>query len=85
MKPPFQSLTTGRRKPSGFAACSKFDEAKVRTVAKGQAAVIADLIVVKARMKSEVHGPLTPEQRATLQQMRESWKSYHEKENERKN
>ncbi len=53
----------------------QFDEAKVQAVAKGQAEIISQLIVEKARMKSRMYAVLTPEQRAKAEQMRESWKA----------
>ena len=85
MKTMAQSLKTGREQLIALVKSGKFDEVKAREIAKGQAAVIADLIVEKTRMMSRMYAVLTPEQRAKLQQMHEKWKSHHEKEYEQKN
>ena len=84
MKPLFQKLKDGRKQLIDVVKTGKFDEAKVRAIAKGQADIIADIIVEKARMKSRMYAVLTPEQRAKAEQMRESWKARHEKEHENK-
>jgi Spy/CpxP family protein refolding chaperone len=83
MKPLFQKLKAGRDQ---FRALPKgqFDEAKVRSIAKGQADIISELIVAKQRMKSRMYAVLTPEQRTKVEQMREKWKSRHEKEQKQK-
>jgi len=83
MKPLVQKLKAGRDQ---FRALPKgqFDEAKVRAIAKGQADIIADLIVEKQHMKSRIYAVLTPEQRTKAEQMHEKWKSHHQKEHEHK-
>jgi periplasmic protein CpxP/Spy len=79
MKPLFQQLKAGREQLRALPK-GQFDEAKVRTIAKGQADIITELIVEKQRMRSRFYAVLTPEQRAKAEQMREEWKSHHEKE-----
>jgi Spy/CpxP family protein refolding chaperone len=78
MKPLFQKLKDGRKQLIDVVKTGKFDEAKVRSVAKGQADIIADIIVEKARMKSRMYAVLTPEQRTKAEQMHEKWKADHE-------
>jgi Spy/CpxP family protein refolding chaperone len=49
-----------------------FDEAQARTVANQQAQIMSNLIVEKARTKSQIYAVLTPDQRAkALQLMQE--------------
>ncbi len=83
MKPLFQQLKAGREQLRALPK-AQFDEAKVRTIAKGQADTIADMIVARERMKSRIYAVLTPEQRTRVEQMREKCKSRHEKEQEHK-
>ena len=83
MKPLVQKLKAGREQLCALPK-GQFDEAKVRAIAKGQADIITELIVDKERMKSRIYGVLTQEQRAKVEQMREKWKSRHEKEQEDK-
>ena len=83
MKPLVQKLKAGRDQLRALPK-GQFDEAKVRAIAKGQADIITELIVEKQRMKSRMYAVLTPEQRAKVEQMREKWKSRHEKEQEHK-
>lgn len=79
IKPLFKSLKQGRMQLRGLVKSAKFDEAKAQSIAKGQAAIIANIIVERTRMKSRMYAVLTPEQRTTLQQMHEKWKARHEK------
>jgi len=83
MKPFVEKLKAGRDQLRALPM-GQFDEAKVRAVAKGQADIRTELIVEKQRMKSRIYGVLTQEQRAKVEQMREKWKSRHEKEQEDK-
>jgi len=83
IKPLFQQLKAGRDQLRALPK-GQFDEAKVRSIAKGQADTIADMIVAKERMKSRMYAVLTPEQRTKVEQMREKWKSHHEKEQKHK-
>ncbi len=77
MKPLFQQLKAGRDELKALRKSGTFDEAKVRSIAKGQADTIIELIVTKERIKSKVYAVLTPEQRTKAQELRESWKARH--------
>jgi len=79
IKPLVQKLKAGRDELRALPM-GQFDEAKVRAIAKGQADIRTELIVEKHRMKSRIYGVLNQEQRAKVEQMREKWKSRHEKE-----
>jgi Spy/CpxP family protein refolding chaperone len=83
MKPLVLKLKAGREQLCALPK-GQFDEAKVRAIAKGQADIITELIVDKERMKSRIYAVLTPEQRTKVEQMREKWKSHHEKEQKHK-
>ena len=83
MKPLVQKLKEGREQLRALPK-GQFDEAKVRTIAKGHADIITELSVEKQRMKSRIYAVLTPEQRTKVEQMREKWKSHHEKEQKHK-
>ncbi len=83
MKPLVQKLKAGREQLRALPK-GQFDEAKVRSIAKGQTNIITELIVEKQRMKSRIYAVLTPDQRAKVEQMREKCKSHHEKEHEHK-
>ena len=48
-------------------------------IAKGQADILTELTVAKERMESRIYALLTPEQRAKAEEIRESWKTRHEK------
>jgi len=77
MKPLVQKLKEGREQLRALPK-GQFDEAKVRTIAKGHADIITELIVEKQRMKSMMYAVLTPEQRAKAEKLREAWKTLHE-------
>ncbi len=79
MTPLVQKLKAGRDQLCALPK-GQFDEAKVRAIAKGQADIRTELIVEKQRMQSRIYAVLTPEQRTKVEQMREKWKSHHEKE-----
>lgn len=79
MKPLFQQLKAGRDELKALRKSGTFDEAKVRSIAKGQADTIIELIVTKERIKSKVYEVLTPEQRTKAQELCESWKARHGK------
>ena len=75
MKPLVQQLKAGRDQLDALRKSGPFDEAKVRSIAKGQADTLIELIVAKERMKSRIYAVLTPEQRTKAEELRESWKS----------
>jgi len=80
MKPMFQKLKDAHKQIIDLVKAAKFDEAKVRAIAKGQADIIADIIVERARMKSRIYAVLTPEQRAKAEQLHEKWKAHKDKD-----
>ena len=79
MKPLIQQLKAGRDQLIALRKSGPFDEAKVRSIAKGQADTIVELIVARESMKSKIFAVLTPEQRTKAQALRESCKARHEK------
>ena len=78
MKPLFQQLKAGREQLDALIKSGPFDEAKVRSIAKGQADILANMIVGRERMKSQIYAVLTPEQRAKAEKLHEAWKTLHE-------
>jgi periplasmic protein CpxP/Spy len=80
MKPLVQQLKAGRDQFDALRMSGPFDEAKVRSIAKGQADTLTELIVTRQRMKSRMYAVLTPEQKTKAQKLHESWKARHEKE-----
>lgn len=84
IKPLAQKLKDGRDQLRALRKAGQFDEAKVRTIAKGQADILTDMIVEKERMQSRIYAVLTPEQRAKAEQIRESWKAQHEEHSKHK-
>ena len=72
MKPLVQQIKAGRDQLNAFIKSGPFDEAKVRSIAKGQADALTELIVARERMKSRIHALLTPEQRAKAEELSES-------------
>jgi Spy/CpxP family protein refolding chaperone len=66
-----RQLMKDREALQAVAGHGPFDEAAVRAIAARQAQTLAELIVEKERIKSDVYGLLTPEQRAKADQMRQ--------------
>jgi Spy/CpxP family protein refolding chaperone len=69
LKPLIQQLKAGKEQLRSLTADGTFNEDQVRAFATQQAGTIADLIVVKQRVKSKVFGVLTPDQRAEARKM----------------
>lgn len=84
MKPLVQRLKAGRDQLNALRKSGPFDETKVRSIAKGQADTLTELILQRERMKSRIYELLTPEQRAKAEQLQKSSKAGHEKETEKK-
>ena len=42
--------------------------------------ILADMIVTREHMKSQIYAVLTPEQHAKAEKLREAWKTLHAKE-----
>lgn len=74
----FKQLKAGRDQFDPLIKSGTFDEAKVRSIAKGQADTLVDLIVARERIKSRIYAILTPEQRTKAEKLREAWKTLHE-------
>ncbi len=72
VQPLLQQLANGRKQMLAATANGTFDEAKVRAIANQQSQTLAQLIVEKEKLTSEVYNKvLTPEQRTKVDQMRQ--------------
>jgi periplasmic protein CpxP/Spy len=61
--PLVQQLAQAHQQMSQFEQAGSFDEAKVRALAAQQSQTMTELVVQKARIKSELMAVLTPEQK----------------------
>ena len=77
VKPLIKQLKAGREELMALRKTGKFDEAKVRAIAETQAKTLANMIVERESVLYKIRAVLTPEQRAKLDNMRESWKANH--------
>ncbi len=64
LTPLIQQLADGHKQMRTLEESTTFDEAAVRALATQHAQAITELIVAKARIKSELFAILTPEQKA---------------------
>jgi Spy/CpxP family protein refolding chaperone len=62
--PLMQQLKQSHQQMRQLEESGTFDEAKVRSLASQQAQTLTDLIVEKARIKSQIFNVLTPDQKA---------------------
>lgn len=69
LRPLMQQLNEGRKQLRQYEESASFDEAQVRALAAQHSQTITELIVQKARIKSEMIKILTPEQKAKLTEM----------------
>ena len=69
MQPLMQQLRQSHQQMQALEQASTFDEAKVRTLATQQSQAMTELIVQKARIKSELMGVLTSDQKDKLAKM----------------
>lgn len=71
------------QKAEDAAVNGTFDEAQARTFAGKQTQIMADLIVEKQRMKSEIYAVLTPDQRTKalqlMQEREQRWQQHRQK------
>jgi len=67
VQPLIAQLAQTHQKMRALEEASSFDEAAVRTLAAQQAQTMTELIVQKARIKSELIAVLTPDQKTKLQ------------------
>lgn len=65
-----EQLREGRKQLRTAIESQPFNEAAVRTLAKSQAAIRTELIVSRARVQSQIHALLTPEQRTLAEKLR---------------
>lgn len=66
VQPLIQQLAQGHQQMSQLEQAGTFDEAKVRALASQQSQTMTELMVQKARIKSELVALLTPDQKAKL-------------------
>lgn len=66
IQPLMQQLAQNRRQMRQLESAGTFDESKVRPLATQQSQTMAELIVQKARIKSELMQVLTPEQKTKM-------------------
>jgi protein CpxP len=69
LKPLFQQLAQSHQQMRQLEESGAFDEAQVRALANQQSQTMAELIVQKARIKSEMVQVLTPDQKAKFKEM----------------
>jgi periplasmic protein CpxP/Spy len=69
LKPLFAQLAQGRQQMRQLEENGTFDEAQVRALATQQSQTITELMVQKARIKSELLAVLTPDQKAKFKDM----------------
>lgn len=67
VEPLRKNLDENRDKLRQATKADTFDEAAIRTLAAGQAAAKTELMVERARVKSQIHAVLTPEQRKLVE------------------
>jgi Spy/CpxP family protein refolding chaperone len=66
IQPLIQQLAQGHQQMSQLEQASTFNEANVRALASQQSQTMTELMVQKARIKSELVALLTPDQKAKL-------------------
>jgi Spy/CpxP family protein refolding chaperone len=66
IQPLMQQLAQGHQQMSQLEQAGTFDETKVRTLATQQSQTLTELMVQKARIKSELMQVLTPDQKTKL-------------------
>ena len=66
IQPLIQQLAQGHQQMSQLEQASTFNEANVRALASQQSQTMTELLVQKARIKSELVALLTPDQKAKL-------------------
>jgi len=66
IRPLMQQLAQGRQQMKQLEQANTFDEAKVRRAASSQTQAMTELMVQKARIKSELMAVLTPDQKDKL-------------------
>ncbi len=69
-EPIFQELASVRKELNEATAEGKFDEAQVQALATRHGQAMAQLMVERERVKSQIYAVLTPEQREKAEQLR---------------
>ncbi|HLW51572.1 MAG TPA: Spy/CpxP family protein refolding chaperone [Candidatus Angelobacter sp.] len=69
-----QQLRQNQLSQNSAATAGAFDEAQARAFANKQAQIMSDLMVEKARTKSQIFAVLTPDQRQKAQQLMQEHK-----------
>lgn len=69
MKPLMEQMRQSRQQMLQLELSGSFDEAQARTLANQQTQTMADMIVQRAKVESQVIGVLTPDQKTKLNQM----------------
>lgn len=72
MQPLMKQLAAGRQQMAAATAGGAFDPAKVTPIAQAQAQVLAQMMVEKEKLQSQIYNSvLTPEQRVKADQLRQ--------------
>ena len=71
IKPLVRQLADTHKQMVAVTAGGKFDQAKVQTLANQQAQTIAQLIVEKQKLQSQVYALLTPDQQAKMDRLQQ--------------
>ena len=77
MEPLIKQMKAGRDELVALRKSGRFDEAKVRAIAEKQAKTLQNIIVERESVLYKIRAVLTPEQRAKLDRMGESWRGRH--------
>jgi Spy/CpxP family protein refolding chaperone len=65
-----ESMLENREAMKKLQHSGSFDEARVRETAERRGALVTEMTVLKARVHSQIHAILTPEQRERMEEMR---------------
>ncbi len=71
IQPLLQQLAAQHKQMVAATQSGKFDEAQVRPIANQQAQLIAQLIVEKQKLQSQVYAILTPDQQAKMTRLQQ--------------
>lgn len=70
VKPLREQMKANRQKLAQLSESGTFDEAQVQAIAAQQGSISAQMIVERERVKSQIMGVLTPEQKAKAAEMK---------------
>lgn len=77
-QPLTQQLRQNRQQWNSSNSAGAFDEAQARSFANKQAQVMSDLMVERARTKSQIYAVLTPDQRQKAEQLMQEHKQHRQ-------